>query len=80
MDLKKEIAENRREIIQLQLAFCLLASELGVSTERQKEILEDAEEGADLKIVEEFPGVVAYNKNNPKIFAILKQLIKVKKS
>ena len=74
MDLQKEIAQNRYEILILRAALSLFASELGISIDRQRAILEDADEIASVEIVKSFPGEVVLNEDNPKILGALKKL------
>lgn len=74
MEIEKEIAHNRYEILILRAALSLFASELGISIDRQREIFEDADEIASVEIVKSFPDTVVLNKDNPKILGALKKL------
>lgn len=74
MDIEKEIARNRYLLLQLNAAVCLLASELGIDKEKQREIFEDADEIASVEINNHFPDSVVINKDNPKILGVLKKI------
>ncbi|MEW6708298.1 MAG: hypothetical protein AB1403_00615 [Candidatus Riflebacteria bacterium] len=78
MDIEREIARNRYQLIQAQAAIYLVGAELGLSKEKVKEIFEDAEEIASVEINKHFPDAVAFNKDNPKILGILKKLFEIR--
>lgn len=78
MDIQKEIARNRYQLIQLQAAVSLLGMELGLSKEKMREIFEDADEIASIEINKHFPDDIAFNKDNAKTLGIIKKITELR--
>lgn len=78
MEIEKEIARNRYQLIQAQAAIFLVGIELGLSKEKIDQIYEDADEIASVLINRSFPDTIAYNKDNPKVLGMLKKIFEIR--